>query len=396
MPICRQRAELIPTFKNYSGGFTLESFTAETAKKQDVSQHFSAAVENGRIYVSCTEDAPTGSCTLRLKLRLADGGTMENTARVTVKRIPLKLKLSKTKVTLNKAISDRVSVAVTSATKGFLLDTPQWQLLDGKGKTTAEGALDVSWADGMLTIAVNDQTAFGATYKLQVRAKADAPTQTLTVGIPAESKSTVTSTLKAKGHIDVIRSDSALTLTKTYKNYAGEAALEEQLVFWKVDGKQKVDASHLFAYTGNEDGTFTVTQTGSLKPGGKYQAQLVTSLNGVELCRSKAISLTVKMGNAKLTLAAGDTTLFAGDKQDRAEFEILTGDPTLNGIARIEIKEKKYQGKVQLHSYSDGTFALSAPGLTAKTATVTLNIFLEGNETEKPNASLKLKITLQK
>ena len=100
--LLRQRAELVPVFKNYNGSFVLEAFTAETAKKQDATEKFVLTAENGRIYVSCGEDTPTGSYTLRLKLGLTDGSLVENTAKVTVKRTALKLKLSKTKVTLNR------------------------------------------------------------------------------------------------------------------------------------------------------------------------------------------------------------------------------------------------------------------------------------------------------
>ena len=384
----RQRAELVPAFRNYNGSFVLEAFTAENSKKQDSAEKFALTAENGRIYVSCAEDTPTGSYTLGLKLGLTDGSLVENTAKVTVKRTALKLKLSKTKVTLNKAIGDRASIAVAGATKGFVPDAILWE--------GAEGALDVSWADGILTVAVNDRTTYGSTYKLILRAKEGAPAQTLTVTVLPESKSQVSAALKARGTIDVIREGSAVTLTASYKNCAGAEELEETLVFYQAEGKQKTDVSHLFAYQKNQDGTFTVTRKGPLDPKGKYTVQLVTCLNGKELCRSKAISLAVKMGTAKLTLSCEDPVLFAGDKQDRVNITVLAKDPSLNGISRIEIKEKKYQGTLQLHSYPDGTFALSAPGLTAKTATVTLNIFLKGNETTKPNASLKLKLTLRK
>ena len=71
-------------------------------------------------------------------------------------------------------------------------------------------------------------------------------------------------------------------------------------------------------------------------------------------------------------------------------------------MERVTIKDTKYQDKLEVLEYGNGEFALCfkngkvEESLTGKTVTVTLNLFLDGNETEKANTTAKLKLTVQK
>ena len=234
-----------------------------------------------------------------------------------------------------------------------------------------------------------------------MKANDSSAAQTLTIAILAENKSAVTSTLKAKGNLDVIRDGSAVTLTATYKNCA-EAKKTEELVFYKTVGKETVEVNDLFHYTQNADGTFTVTKAESAKldHSGKYTVKLVTYIGGSKACESKPIALTVKMGTAKLTLTVKDTVLFAKDSKDRAEFRIDSTDTALNGIAKIELKDTKQKNLFELFDYGNGTYAIGFKdgkvdkSLIGKTVTVNLNVFLNGNETAKVNTTVKVKLTV--
>ena len=399
-----QRSELIPAFKNYNGSFTVVGMTAETAKKQDISEQFSFVQENSGIRVFCEENTPVGTYTLKLELSLADGSVVTNTAKITVKQTALKLKLSVSRLKLNKQIGDKATVAVTSATRGYVLEEPDWKLMDSTGNNPAEDALSVAWRNGKLTVATNEKTAYGTTYKLLVRANKDAPAQTVTVTILESDKSSVASTLKAKGRIDVIREGSAVILTPVYKNCASGTEREEVLVFRQINGKQAVEVNDLFGYSANPDGSITVTQAEGKKldHSKKYTVQMVTYMDGVQICTSKPITLPVKMGTAKLKLTAKDKALFAKDVHDRAVFHVSSTDLTVNAVSRVEIKDAKYKNLLEIHSYGNNEFAIGfkdgevGSQLKGKTVTVNLNIFLNGNETAKANAVLKLKVTIVK
>lgn len=385
-------ATVTPSFRNYNGSFTLKNIGHDLLE----------VIQTGNsISVKCKEVTLPGTYTLNLKLILADGSEVESTAKVKVKKTALKLKLSSSKLVLNKLYSDKSSVTVTSATKGYTLYEPVWQLMDKSGGKPADGKLDIHFIDDKLMISVNEKTEYGETYRILVRAGENHPAQTLTVTILEEGKSKVTATLKAQGAIDVVRDGTPLTLTPAYKNLSAQTVREETLVFYKTVGKQQEDASDLFAYTANEDGTFTVTKAerAQLDHSCKYTAKLITSINGTVVAESRAISLGVKMGSAKLTATAKDGVLFVNDKYDRAEFSISAADCALNNISAYQIRDKKYRDIFQIAPCGENETAIVLKAgkinellgkSTSKTVTVNILVWLDGNAGEKANVSIPM------
>ena len=351
-----------------------------------------------RISVQCKEATEPGSYTLPLKLVLADDITVENTVKITVKRTAVKLKLSSSKLSLNSTIDDKASVNVTCTTKGYDLTNPIVKVMDKSGKNPSNG-LDAAYSNGKLTVSVNENTEYGATYKVLVMAYEGTPAVTLTVTILKENKSTVTASLKAKGSIDVIRDGTAITLTPTYKNAGNLTERTEKLVFFKTVKKETTSADALFACTRNTDGTYTITKAegAALDHSAKYTVKLVSTIGSTEV-ESKAISLTVKQGSAKLTLKSGSNILVVKDKYSRVNFTLTAKDAQLNDIKTVTSKDSCFV----VYSYGNGEFALGFANdtvdekLTGKTVTVTLNIFLDGNETAKANTTAKLKVTILK
>jgi hypothetical protein len=260
------------------------------------------------------------------------------------------------------------------------------------------GKLDVTFANGQLTVATNGATQYGKTYKITLQAHADAPASTLTVTIPTITRSEVTVTLKTSGKIDVIRDGSAVTVTPAYKNILDTSAAEEELFIYN---SKKVQVNDLFHIEPNGDGSYTITKAeGAALTAGTYKIKLAAKIGEQEI-ESKQISLSVTMATPKLTTLTSDTTLFAKDKHDRAMVWFETADTALNEIDRVEIKDAKYQNTFEIIDYENGQFAIAfkdgvPENLIGKTVTLNLNIFIDGNQTAKANATVKVKLTIVK
>lgn len=390
-------------FKNYSGAQVagIDYHVTESKGKEIYNEDvkaFSLNKEGTSLLLNIQDAAAINvknTYTLYVTLTLADGSTLEGSVKIPVKQTNISLKLSTSKLTLNKAVNDAASVGVTCTTKGYSFTQPVWKLQDNKGRDAA-GQLDVSWADGKLTVATNEATQFGGSYKLQISPAEGAKAVTLTISIPTEAKSAVTATIKAKGNLDVIRS-GAVIVTPSYKNCLADTARTEELIVIRSDGQIVTDQ---FAITQNSDGTYSVAiaKGAGIDMSKKHQLQLVAKFGTMEV-NTKPIALNIKMGSAKLT-AQAEGTLFSQDKNSRMNLRFTSTDAALNGVARVEIKDAKYTDVFEVFDYGNGQFAIGFKDgmVPAKLTSVnlSLNVWLEGNETTKANTTLKLKVTIVK
>lgn len=165
--------------------------------------------------------------------------------------------------------------------------------------------------------------------------------------------------------------------------------------------------NELFSIMPNGKGGYSITRAegAPLDHSLKYKVKLVATF-GSTTVESAQVSMSVTMGSAKLTLAAEDTTLFAKDTNDRAVFRFSATDTALNKVNRVEIKEAKYRDMFEILDYGDGVWAIgykdgmvdsSLVGKKAsKAVSLTLNVFLEGNRTDKVNTTAKLKLSILK
>ncbi|MBQ3193869.1 MAG: leucine-rich repeat protein [Oscillospiraceae bacterium] len=397
-----------PTFKNYSGAaiedweYSVAEMKGKNVLNANAGAFFEVTKDVNAFRVCCTEPEQLtmgNTYQMTLKLTLPNGSICENTVKLTIKQTALKLKLSATTITLNKTIDDSAELTVTSTTKGYTLGTPVWQLMDKTGKNSADGKLDVAYNNGKLTVSVNEETQFGQSYKLLVKASEKAAATTLTVNIPAENRSSITGTIKLVGGIDVIRDGSSVTVTPTYKNCGNEARRTERLEIYSSADKYTEPVTELFEITRNENGIFIVTKSGAVNHTQKYQVKLVTDFGNGVITESKLTSLKVTMGTAKLTANADSTTMFAKDKNCRVTFTVTSTDNALNKVKTVEIKDKKYQNILEVIPYGNGEFAIGYKegkvdsSLIGKTVTLNLNVFLEGNESTKVNGTVNLKLT---
>jgi len=253
-------------------------------------------------------------------------------------------------------------------------------------------------------VATKDETVYGMTYTVALKANEKAAAQNLTVTIPTEAKSNVTVTIKAGGKIDVIRNGSAITVTPTYKNRLTASPAEEQLYIYGPADKYKACVNELFDIQPNGKGGYTVTKApGAKLTAGTYKVRIEAKFGG-KTVQSPLINMTVTMGSTKLSVKTSDTTLFAGDRHDRALVWFEAADASLNDVAKIELKDSKQRQMLEIIDYGNGLYAigfkdgtvhknlLPTGKATSKTITVTLNVYLDGNQTVDPAVSKTAKV----
>ena len=350
---------LTTTFKNHSGGnlkaidYTVTESSGKTILDED-SKAIRLTKDGADLFVQLKDTTGINiknTYTLNLKLTLENGKELESSVKIPVKQTNISLKLSANKLTLNKAINDKASVTVTCATKDYRFIEPVWTLLDSKGREVEAGILDISWADGKLTVATTEVTPYGGSYKLMIAPEKGAKAVALAIVIPAEAKSKVTGTLKATGNLDVIRDGTALTITPTWKN-CNDAERTETLTIRNGNGE---DVTAQFVIT-EENGKYVLTRGAALDHTQKYTATLTaTFANGTTTMASGALKL--KMGSAKLTVNTDSTTLFANDKHSRVNISFASADSTLNKVAKVTL-DPKLANQFELFDYGNGQYAI--------------------------------------
>lgn len=408
------RARISDTVKNYVDGSYIREEVFLDARGNDVSDLFTIDFYNDgnewgyEIKPSEGEEIPTGTYTLKWYVRLGArpedaielGYPVEAATKFTVKRTPVKLKLSKSSMTLNPFIGDQATVDVTCQTKDYDFTEPIIKVMDGKGKASAEGCLDVSYNGGKLTVGTNGNTEAGSSYRILVQAReVDAPA-TLTVKTLAQGKAAVSVTLKAKGTIDPIRDGTSAVITPTYKNYMGEAELSKTAAVWaSKDGKNYTeDVTSSFQIVENGDGTYTVAKVPGeqLDITWKYRFQM--SFPDVSDSKEGYLVLPVKSGSAKVTQGA-DAVLYKKDRNSRADIVFNITDETLNPIADVRIKDAKMAALYELYDYGNGQYGIGFKDNTVasgvKSGSVALEIYFDGNASGKPNATLSLKLQIK-
>ena len=343
---------------------------------------FARDEETNRWYIRPVSEVPAGSYQMKLNLILDSGsenGVVPCTVKFTVKRTPIKLKLSQSKLSLNKAVMDSAVVEVNCKTKGYTMGQPV---------ITAPEEITTEYRDGKLYLAVNEKTAYGTSYAVTVKAAENQPEAVLTVTIPAQAASNVTVSAKASGFIDVIRDSSEIVVNPNYKNYLGLTAIDKTArIFWAKNGKNFTeDVSDAFRFSWDESGRLHLQRAGNLELTGKYRLEL--AVQGAQ--KPVLVNLTLKSGTAKVT--AAPVVLYAKDANTRAELKFANQEAGLNPISRAEARSGEYT----IENLSHGGFAIRpTPGKTLKSGKVSLNLFFEGNTTTKPNATVNLSVEIR-
>ena len=404
-------ASITATMTNCNETDVKFSVTVTDKAKNDVTAAFNVDATGNPIVITAKDAVATGTYTAKITATLNAGEEDQyeipvKSVSFSVKRTAVKMKLSATKVSLNKTMGDTASVGATCVTKGYSFEKPVL--------TYDENALKVEYADGKLNISLLEGAQYGATYKVYVRAHEGATAATLSISV-LKANINIKSTIRASGSVDVIRDNTRITITPKYTNVLNLSGVKTELLIYSNANKNNyrtpIAAEDLpFDIIKNENGTFTLAANDKLNSNIKYKAALVTTFgegeNAVEVGSPK-ISLSVRMGSAKLKLTPGRTNkLYARDINSRVEFSIASSDAAVNDINFVQLVESKlsksYRGIFRVIDYGNGEFAIGfVPGaniskVAGKTITLTLNTFVDGNVTSKTNAGLKLKITVVK
>ena len=387
---------LQPKYRNYAG--ELENVVYTLALKQGkvtldaAFDDYLTIGEDGLIRWNGTGSLESGNvCLITMTGELPNGTMLFATAQVKVTQTPVILRLSKASLSLNKRLEEKTQVTVTTSTRGYTLGDVELLVTDNKN--VPSDGLTAAYENGLLTLSVNEKTVYGGSYKVQLWVTPKRVT-TLMVRIPAEKKSAVTMTARARGGIDVIRDASEVVVTPTYRNCLDGASLKKQVkVTWAQDGRNySQDVTEDFILTWAQDGTLHVSKVPGkeLALTGKYRLEILCE--GME--KEAYTALSVKCGTARFTVAS--VSLYAKDANDMARLTITTTDKTVNTLERVELKDARLKGTYEVLDLGGGQFALCLiPGAKAKTGTVTLNLFCEGNTTAKPSGTVSVKVEIR-
>ena len=387
---------LQPKYRNYAG--ELENVVYTLALKQGkvtldaAFDDYLTVGEDGLIRWNGTGSLESGNvCLITMMGELPNGTMLFATAQVRVTETPVILRLSKASLSLNKRLEEKTQVTVTTSTRGYTLGDVELLVTDNKN--VPSDGLTAAYENGLLTLSVNEKTVYGGSYKVQLWVTPKRVT-TLMVRIPAEKNSAVTMTARARGGIDVIRDASEVVVTPIYRNCLDGASLKKQVkVTWAQDGRNySQDVTEDFILTWAQDGTLHVSKVPGkeLALTGKYRLEILCE--GME--KEAYTALSVKCGTARFTVAS--VSLYAKDANDMARLTITTTDKTVNTLERVELKDARLKGTYEVLDLGGGQFALCLiPGAKAKTGTVTLNLFCEGNTTAKPSGTVSVKVEIR-
>lgn len=397
-------AVIQPTFTNYTNGdYALIDFEITNSKgvvQEGYERFFSLENMDGqyRLSVADPEDQPApGTYYLRPFWELGDGSSPDKTGIVkfTVKRTAVSLKASATKIILNKDIDDWATVDISCLTKGYDFVEPE--------VIKYSSGLDVVFLNGMLHIRTG-AAAYGKTFTVSIKARDVKEDKELKVSVVIPKQgSKVGATLKAKGTIDLVRDTTSVVITPSYTNYSGQGDLTPELKIqrYKVTDRKYENGEDVtgteFYIDNNDDGTFTVTRA----PGAnidltkfKYRAEMTfTGKSGIDnLLTIPAVALPLKSNTVKATVS-GTPVLYKADKYSRASFRLNIADATVNAIEAVESTNPLYQ----IEDYGNGEYAIcfNTSSWTAATkypTSVTLNVFLDGNENAATKVTLKLSL----
>lgn len=248
--------------------------------------------------------------------------------------------------------------------------------------------------------ALDTSLTYTATIRTNVGAAA---TVKLTVKTNANPKPTVT--LKAAGAIDVIRPDSAVTVTPTVKDCFTYAPAVGDLKIWKVVGKNAYEAADDKFDVRMENGVYVLT----LKPGSnvdhtkdKFAVSLSGVLDGTPFETAKT-NISVKMGSATVNQSAKSVMLLKDDRNSRGSVTITVTTAGVNGVdwdktlASIVIPvDKNNQPLFEVERVGEDIVIRFANSELKefKSATVKVSVFLLGNNSTKPNKTLSISVKL--
>jgi hypothetical protein len=312
------------------------------------------------------------------------------------------LKLSKTSATLNKDIGagkDPFVIDVITTPSDYNIGTLDIKVYDKSGKIEKPGELTVVQTGNKITVNTNANTKAGDTYKVTVGLKnvEGAKPVAFTAKIIAATKGTASVTLSAKGSIDTARLYAgSIVLTPKYKNFNGFGEVTNTFKVTATNSKTKVNYNHTdrFDITENANGTYTM----KVKEGKYLDASLkysVVMTSSIATAPSKAVSLSVKQGSIKVAQDVKAINLYRNDRYSEGVVTLSIADGTVVPIAKVTMKDEA-KSFFEVEDLGGGRYAIGYKddqiAAKAKNGSVKLEVWLEGNNTAKANASVTVSV----
>ena len=393
-----------------------------TEGKKDASQLLGISVDGHSISIqenaAALTDGKAHTCKVTLAL-MRDG--VPTNVRTT---LTVKLLAESTKITLSAKASGAIDTAIPMSAvtvkvtpKGVNAGTV-WitdvSVFRQKGKAPAEDVTESFTAEvnGLSVTLCQKEGAeltsgysYTATIETNLGAAASAK---FTVKFSNPAKVKPSATLKVTGFIDVIRPNTEVKVTPTVKNCYTYTPAVENLQIWKQQGKIYENVTQ--DPTRNpfdvrvENGVFVLKlKSGVNHTADRFKVSLAATMDGTPVS-SPQVALTVKMGAVKLTQSTKTVTLLKTDRYSRGMLKLGTADAGLAEInwdrtaaSFVSPKDKAGNPFFELKYLGGGEYAIGYAGSvirTTKNATVKLPVYLVGNNSAKPNATLSVSVRL--
>ena len=375
----------------------------------------SPEAENGVITVRASENFDAGTTkTFKIFYSVAD-----EEASFTLKTLAAAKAVPSFTVraagTIDKSVTGSpVNVTVTPKNYSAAEYRTEYKQYDAKTnqETDVDSALFLEkWDGNSLQVTENpDQGLTDGTYRVYLRTTVAGVSlekwAAFTVKTSDPAKVLPTVTLKATGKLDVIRPMSTVTVTPTFKNWYGHVLSADDLVFYRGTGKDAKEitdpAQNPFTVVAGEK-DYSVTLSGSVNP--KTEKFSVGMRDGSipesSVLTRVPVALSVIMGSAKFTQSAKAVELLRYDRYSSAVLTVAAADATLAEIDRIELAENKTSLPFAVTPLDGTGYLIHYAGgdenpLPAKTknAKLSLKVFLAGNLTTQPNATLSVTVNI--
>ena len=288
------------------------------AKNNEIEDALDVVFEENTVTVSANENTLPGKYKVVFTL---EGATKSVTLNVTVKA-PV-LKLAKTNLTLNKMYDDCAEVAfkATPADYIFTDENISWNIKDAKNNTFEEDPLDIYVEDNCVIVKINENTDYGATYKVNLVPEETGKAVTLTVKTLAETKSAVKVAVTAKGKLITGDIESAVVITPKWTNLTVGTDITENIKVYATDKvKNSKDVTEMFDIKLNADGTYALrvkdyASLNELNPKDKYSVAVEdVMVKGHVIETGKAVNVTMTLTKAKVEQNTKTVNLYLNDK----------------------------------------------------------------------------------
>ncbi|MBR5518359.1 MAG: hypothetical protein IKV86_04955, partial [Clostridia bacterium] len=400
------KVNVTPTPADYAVTTDNFSWVVTDSKNNPVDNVLDVSFENGTVTIKSNENTlSNGKYKVVFTL---DGATKPVTLNVTVK--PVTMKVSKSSVTLNKLADDSATVTLTTTPADYILSEENLKYTVTDSKNNPVDAVDVVFDGKNVTLSVNENSTYGATYKVNFTLAETGKTSTVTVKTLAENKSVIKLSISAKGKLETGYLNKGVTITPKWTNLMQNVDISENIRVYataKTKGAVPVDVTDCFNII-STNGTYLLTfkdteSLNKLNPKDKYTVVCEgVTVKGQSVADTKAVTITFTVTKPKVTQSVKSVNLYLNDRYSRGEFKLTLSDKTMPDISAVEIADVKMAEFYQLVDLGGGEYAIEFKDNNIaeklKTGNIKLNIYLDGNNPEykTPNTSVSVKVNTVK